>query len=45
MTHNFVSSGEIWITTSLLLLPGPLWHGVVSPDKILSVGQMELFDI
>ena len=28
---------EMWSTPSLLLLPGPLWPGVVSPDKVLWV--------
>ena len=26
---------------SLLLLPGPLWLGVVSPARVLSMGQIE----
>ena len=25
--------------------PGPLWAGVVAPDRILSIGQIELFHI
>ena len=32
-------------TPSLPLHPGPLWPGVVAPDRVLSVGQKELFDI
>ena len=39
---------EIWgagCTPSLLLLPSPLWPGVVAPDRILSMGQIKLFDI
>ena len=28
----------IWSTPSLPLLPGPLWPGVVAPDRALSVG-------
>ena len=39
---------EIWgmrSTPSLPLLQGPLWSGVVAPDKILSIGQIEEFDI
>ena len=32
-------------TPSLLLLPGPLSPEVITPDKILSMGQIELFDI
>ena len=31
-------------THLLLLLAGPLWLGVVAPDRILSIGQIELFD-
>ena len=27
---------------SLLLLPGPLWLRVVAPDRVLSMGQIEL---
>ena len=30
-------------STSLPLLPGPLW--LVAPDWILSMGQIELFDM
>ena len=26
-------------------LPGSLWLGMVSPEKVLSMGQIELFDI
>ena len=29
----------------LPLLPSPLWPGVVAPDSVLSMGQIELFDI
>ena len=39
---------ELWgmqSTPSLPLLPGPLWFGVVAPDRVLSIGQIELFDI
>ena len=32
-------------TPSLPLLSGPLWNGVVAPDKVLSMGQIEWFDI
>ena len=31
-------------TSSLPLLPGPLWLGVVGLDRVLSMGQIELFD-
>ena len=36
---------ELWgmlSAPSLPLLPGPLWPGVVAPDMILSMGQIEL---
>ena len=36
---------ELWgmqSTLSLPLLPGPLWPGVVAPDRVLSMGQIEL---
>ena len=35
----------MWSITSLSLLPGPLWPGVVAPDIVLSMSQIELFDI
>ena len=35
----------MWNTHSLLLLPSPLWPGVVVPDRVLSMGQIELIDI
>ena len=34
----------MWSTASLPLLPGPLWPRVITPDMILSMGQIELFD-
>ena len=36
---------ELWgvqSTPSLPSLPGPLWHGVVVPDRVLSMGQIKL---
>ena len=36
---------ELWgmrSNPSLPSLPGPLWHGVVAPDRVLSMGQIEL---
>ena len=36
---------ELWErqrTLSLSLLPGPLWPRVVAPDRVLSMGQIEL---
>ena len=35
----------MWSTLSLLLLPGPLKPAVVAPDRVLSMGQIELFVI
>ena len=38
---------ELWemrSNPSLLLLQSPLWPGVVTPDRVLSMGQIELFD-
>ena len=32
-------------TLSLPLFPGLLWAGVVAPDRVLSMSQIELFDI
>ena len=32
-------------TLSLPLLLGPLWPGMVVPDRVLSMGQIECFDI
>ena len=28
----------MWSTSSLLLYPGPLWPGMVEPDRALSMG-------
>ena len=39
---------EIQGIQSTLLMPllsGSLWPGVVAPDRVLSMGQIELFDI
>ena len=36
---------EMWCTPLLPLLPGSLWPEVVVPDRVLSIGQIELFDI
>ena len=35
----------MWNTPSLPLLPGSLEPGVIVPDRFLSMGQIELFDI
>ena len=32
----------MWSTLSLPLLTGPLWPGVVAPDRALSIGWIEL---
>ena len=39
---------ELWgmrSTPSLTSLPGPLWPGVVAPERVLYMVQTELFDI
>ena len=35
----------MWSTSSLQLLPDPLLPGGVASDKVLSMDQIELFDI
>ena len=35
----------MWSTLSFSLLSGPFWLRVVAPDKLLSMGQIELCDI
>ena len=35
----------IWSTPSLTSLLGSLWPVVVAPDRVLSMGEIELFDI
>ena len=51
---NMKSDGETTVmlelfgmcgTPSFPLLPGPLWFRMVAPDRVLSMGQIELFDI
>ena len=32
----------MWSTPSLVSLPSPLWPRVVTPDSVLSMGQIEL---
>ena len=32
----------MWSTPLLPLLPGPFWPGVVAPDKVLLMGEIEL---
>ena len=39
---------ELWgmrSTPSLPSVPGPLWARVVASDRVLSMGQREMFDI
>ena len=36
---------RMWSTPLLPSLLGPLWSEVVAPDRVLSMGQIELFDI
>ena len=37
---------ELWVMRSTLLsLPGPVWPGVIAPDRVLSMYQIEVFDI
>ena len=36
---------KIQSSNSLLLFPGPLWPGMVAPDRVLSMGQVELLNI
>ena len=35
----------MWSTPLLLSLSGPLWPGVVAPDRVLFMGQILVFDI
>ena len=35
----------MWSLLSLPSLPGPLWPEVTAPDRILSMGQKEVFEI
>ena len=36
---------EMWNTSSLPSLPGPLWLGVIVAVWVLSIGQIEPFHI
>ena len=36
---------EMPSTLLLPSLPGPIWPGVVATERVLYMGQMELFDI
>ena len=35
---------EMWSIPILPLLPGPLWTGVVAPERVLELFKIELFD-
>ena len=35
----------MWSTPSLSSLPGPLWATLIASDRVLSMGQIEVFDI
>ena len=43
--HLMLSFGECGVPPSLSLLPGPLRSVVVAPDTVLTMGQIEVFDI
>ena len=54
MTINKQSDGEAFVllerlvmqsTRLLVSLPVPLWPGVVAPDRVLPMSQIEVFDI
>ena len=45
LPHKWVSWIAIDIYISGATMPGPLWPGVVAPDRVLSMGQIEVFDI
>ena len=36
---------ELWGMRSTSSFQGPLWPGVLAPDRVISMGQIELFDI
>ena len=38
-------SNQMKLNLSLPLLPGPLWSEVVTPDRVISMGQIEMLDI
>ena len=37
--------GGMQSTTSLSLLSGLLWPGMIATDRVLPMGQLEIFDI
>ena len=44
MSYQLSKLWEMWSTPSLPLLLGQLWPGGEAPDRVLSMGQIELFD-
>ena len=51
-SRNFYGNSPVMLklwgirsTPSLPSLPGPLWPGVLAPDRVLSMGQIEVFGI
>ena len=44
-TKGAKASVMLRITYLLPSLPVELWEGVNAPDRVLSIGQIELFDI
>ena len=36
---------RMWTTSPLPSLSSPIWPGVIAPDKVLTMGQREAFDI
>ena len=41
-TPVMLENWGMWSTPSLPSLPSPLWLGVVAPDRVLSMGQIEI---
>ena len=44
-SSNLLELWEMWSNRLVLSLPSPLWTGLVAPVRVLSKGQIELFDI
>ena len=42
---NLIELWEIWGSPSLPSLPGPFYPGVITLDRVLSMGQIKLFHI
>ena len=45
LSYLMVELWEMWSTPLLPLLSGSPWPKVVASDMVLSIGQIELFDI